>query len=71
MKSLRKVPAVARLLQCDAQAVRRIDKLGLFEPRRDSAGHRVYGAEDIEVLRSIRAGLRPGRKPKGAAKGSD
>lgn len=65
MKNFIKVGVVARILNCDQQTVRRLDRLGLFAPRRDRAGHRLYDdQEDIETLRAIRASRRPGRPRK-------
>jgi hypothetical protein len=62
MKALFKIGAVARIVGCGQQAIRRYDRLELFVPRRDRAGHRVYTSEDIEVLRLIRASRKPGPK---------
>ena len=65
MKNFIKVGVVARILNCDQQTVRRLDRLGLFAPRRDRAGHRLYDdGEDIETLRAIMASRRPGRPRK-------
>lgn len=64
MKNLIKIGVLARLLACDQQTIRRYDRAGLFAPRRDRAGHRVYGAEDVEALRALKASRRPGRPPK-------
>lgn len=64
MKNMFKIGPAARILELDQQSVRRYDRLGLFAPRRDRAGHRVYSAEDIEALRLIKASRKPGRPPK-------
>lgn len=66
MKNFIKVGLFAKLLDCDPQTVRRLDRLGLFAPRRDRAGHRLYDdQDDIETVRAIRASRRPGRPRKG------
>jgi DNA-binding transcriptional MerR regulator len=64
MNNFIKIGVVARILDCDQQTIRRYDRLGLFAPRRDRAGHRVYGAEDIEAIRVLKASRKPGRPPK-------
>jgi hypothetical protein len=65
MRNFIKIGAFARILGCDAQTIRRLDRLGLFAPRRDRAGHRLYDVqEDAETVRAIRATHRPGRRPK-------
>lgn len=59
-----KIALVARALGRDQQTIRRWDRLGLFTPRRDLAGHRVYSEQDIEDLRALASTLKAGRPPK-------
>jgi MerR HTH family regulatory protein len=66
MRILIKIRALARLVGRSEATIRRWDEAGLFAPRRDRNGHRVYGPEDIEALRVLKASRKPGRPPKSA-----
>ncbi|MGI8425278.1 MAG: MerR family transcriptional regulator [Actinomycetota bacterium] len=64
MVNLRKIGVTARVIPCDQQTLRRIDRAGIFAPRRDRHGHRLYSEQDIEELRGILASRKPGRPRK-------
>ena len=64
MRILIKIRVLARLVGRSEATIRRWDEAGLFAPRRDRNGHRVYGPEDIEALRALKATRKPGRPPK-------
>jgi hypothetical protein len=64
LHNVRRIRATARILNCDPGTVRRMDRLGLFTPRRDRRGYRVYDDRDIEALRAILASRKPGPRPK-------
>jgi DNA-binding transcriptional MerR regulator len=64
MKNLHKIGVAARILQCDAQTLRKLDWAGYFAPRRDRLGRRLYSNEDLALIREILALRRPGRPRK-------
>lgn len=50
-----RIKELGRRAACSSHTIRYYERLGLLEPRRSPANHRVYGAADLERLRFVRA----------------
>ena len=46
------VGAVARMVCCSEGTVRRADRVGVIQSRRDTSGRRIFGQDAVEKLRA-------------------